>query len=313
MSCFIHVAVGVIVNSQDQVLIARRPLQAHLGGLWEFPGGKLEAGEGVQQALARELSEEIGVQVQACRPLLRLRHAYPERQVLLDVWRVDAFSGQAHGRENQPVAWVAPDDLRRYAFPEGNLPIVTALRLPERYAILDMQAEDSLALGLERLERLAASHIRLAQLRGKHLDAAAYRQLAQPLLRRAEILGLPLLLNAEPAVALALGAAGVHLSSSLLMALGERPLPASLWVGASCHSVGELAQAQRIADFALLSPVQATASHPGVAPLGWSRFTEWVEQASLPVYALGGLTMDDLIPAQQCGAQGIAGIRAFLD
>ncbi|WP_156303102.1 8-oxo-dGTP diphosphatase MutT, partial [Methylogaea oryzae] len=136
MTSPIHVAVGVVRNPQGQILIARRPLHTHLGGLWEFPGGKLEAGENAERALARELAEEIGIRVLTCRPLIKLRHSYPERQVLLDVWRVDAFDGAPHGRENQPVAWVSPDELGNYAFPDGNRPIVAAVRLPDRYAIL---------------------------------------------------------------------------------------------------------------------------------------------------------------------------------
>lgn len=313
MTSHIHVAVGAVFNPQGQVLIARRPPHVHLGGLWEFPGGKLEAGESVEHALARELAEEIGIQVRACRPLIKLRHSYPERQVLLDVWRVDAFGGAPHGRENQPVAWVWPDELGDYDFPEGNRPIAAAVRLPDRYAILDVQAEDGATEALARLEGLAANGITLAQLRAQALDEGDYRRLAQTLLRRAEALGLRLLLNAAPELALELGAAGVHLSSTRLMALERRPLPAGLWVAASCHNAEQLARAQRIgADFAVLSPVQATASHPEARPLGWRRYAELVETAGLPVYALGGLTPPDIATAQRHGGQGVAAIRAFI-
>lgn len=312
-SC-IHVAVGVIVNPQGQILIARRPPHVHLGGLWEFPGGKLEADENVEQALTRELAEEVGVQVLSYRPLIKLQHNYPERQVLLDVWRVDSFVGTAHGRENQPIAWVQPDELIQYVFPKGNRPIISAVRLPACYAILDVHAQDTETDLLARLERLAANGIVMAQLRAKAWDEAAYNRLAQTLLRRAEALNLQLLLNAAPQQVLALGAAGVHLSSARLMALKQRPLPASSWVGASCHTLAELAQAQRIAaDFAVLGPVQLTASHPDAQPLGWSLFSQWVAAACLPVYALGGLIRDDLATAQQYGAQGIAAIRGFLE
>lgn len=313
MTSHIHVAVGAVFNPQGQILIARRPPHVHLGGLWEFPGGKLETGESVEHALARELAEEIGIQVRTCRPLIKLRHNYPERQVLLDVWRVDAFDGTPHGRENQAVAWVWPDELAGYDFPAGNRPIIAAVRLPERYAILDVQAQGGAVDALARLERLAANGITLAQLRAQALDESGYRRLAQPLLRQAGALGLRLLLNAAPELAQELGAAGVHLSSTRLMALQQRPLPAGLWVGASCHDAEQLAQAERIgADFAVLSPVQATASHPDARPLGWQRYAELVDGAGLPVYALGGLTPADIATARQHGGQGIAAIRAFL-
>lgn len=312
MTNMLHVAVGAVVDAQGLILIARRPPQVHLGGLWEFPGGKLEAGESVRQALARELAEEIGIQVISCRPLIQLCHRYPEREVLLDVWRVEAFSGQAHGRENQPVAWVAAEELHRYAFPEGNRPIIAALRLPSCYAIVNAAAQERAEEVEARLQGLAERGVSLAQLRAPDWPAAAYRALAQRLLLRAESLGLRLLLNAEPSLAQELGAAGVHLPAARLLALPQRPLPAGFWVAASCHNAEELAQAERIgADFAVLSPVLPTASHPQAQPIGWDGFARWTTAANLPVYALGGLSPADLQQAWRHGAQGIAAIRGL--
>ncbi len=120
------------------------------------------------------------------------------------------------------------------------------------------------------------------------------------------------LLNAPPEWVLELGAAGLQLTGKGLHACAERPLPAAYWVAASCHTPADLQQAARIdADFALLSPVQATASHPDTPAIGWERFAEWVEQAPLPVYALGGLGIDDTARAQHHGAQGIAAISGL--
>ena len=130
MSQRVHVAVAVIVNTQGQVLITRRPETAHQGGLWEFPGGKVEAGELVGAALKRELSEELGIELLACESLLEILHDYPDKSVLLDVWRVTAFSGEAYGREQQPVRWVTPESLRNYAFPQANRAIIQALLAP---------------------------------------------------------------------------------------------------------------------------------------------------------------------------------------
>jgi len=105
---------------------------------------------------------------------------------------------------------------------------------------------------------------------------------------------------------------GVHLRATQLRELHERPLPRDLWVGASCHGAEELDLAMRLgADFATLSPVKATASHPEAKPLGWDRFAQLVEDAHLPVYALGGVGPNDLQRARAAGAQGVAGIRAF--
>lgn len=123
----LHVAVGVIVR-RDRVLIARRPDNVHKGGLWEFPGGKVEVGETVTQALGRELEEELGIGVSASEALIEISHNYPEKQVLLDVQLVLSFTGDPCGREGQPLQWATVEELADYAFPEANTPIITALR-----------------------------------------------------------------------------------------------------------------------------------------------------------------------------------------
>ena len=123
----IHVAVGIVTNPAGAVLIARRPDRAHQGGLWEFPGGKVEEGEPVEAALIRELHEELGIVVQAAEPWLWIRHAYPDKTVLLDVWRVTAYRGEPHGREGQPLAWTTAATMADFAFPAADEPIIAAL------------------------------------------------------------------------------------------------------------------------------------------------------------------------------------------
>ncbi len=119
----IWVAVGVVENAAGQVFICRRSDDQHQAGKWEFPGGKVEAGETMPAAWARELAEEIGIEVQQSEPLLQIEHDYPDKSVLLDVWRVTAFSGQPYGREGQPALWVERQTLLDYDFPEANFPI----------------------------------------------------------------------------------------------------------------------------------------------------------------------------------------------
>lgn len=123
----VHVAVAVIRGDDDRVLIARRPDHVHKGGLWEFPGGKVESGEAVLQALAREVAEELAIDVVAAEPLTEIRHEYPEKTVLLDVWLVSDYKGCPRGNEGQPLCWVAPGQLRDYDFPEANQAIIDAL------------------------------------------------------------------------------------------------------------------------------------------------------------------------------------------
>ena len=127
MSKRIHVAVAVITDKDGKILIAKRHDDAYQGGLWEFPGGKIEAGELVETALKRELAEELGIELLNCEPLLEIRHDYHDKAVLLDVWHVTAFDGEAYGREQQPIRWVSAESLSQYAFPEANQPILSAL------------------------------------------------------------------------------------------------------------------------------------------------------------------------------------------
>lgn len=127
-SRLIHVAVGILNNAAGAILIARRPNHVHQGGLWEFPGGKVETAETVEAALRRELHEEIGIIVETAEPLLHVRHAYPDKTVLLDVWRVTAWRGEPQGREGQPLAWTLPERLTNFAFPAADAPIIARLR-----------------------------------------------------------------------------------------------------------------------------------------------------------------------------------------
>jgi 8-oxo-dGTP diphosphatase len=126
----IHVAVGIVADAAGAILIARRPDHAHQGGLWEFPGGKVEADETVATALQRELQEELGIVVQAAEPWVQIRHAYPDQTVLLDVWRVTAWRGEPQGREGQPLAWVLPAMLVDLPFPAADEPIIVRLCQP---------------------------------------------------------------------------------------------------------------------------------------------------------------------------------------
>jgi 8-oxo-dGTP diphosphatase len=124
----IHVAAGIILNAAGQVLLALRPSHKHQGGLWEFPGGKVEPGESVQVALRRELHEELNLEVGDCSPFVLIDHDYGDKQVRLDVWLVTSHRGAVHGKEEQQIAWVAIEELGNYRFPAANQGIVVALQ-----------------------------------------------------------------------------------------------------------------------------------------------------------------------------------------
>lgn len=307
----VHVVAAAVFNGAGEVLIARRPGHVHQGGLWEFPGGKLEHGETPEAALRRELEEEVGLTPSKARPLIQIDYDYPDKSVFLDVWRVDAYQGEAHGREGQPLRWVLPDLLRPNEFPAANVPIIAAVRLPQTYLITPEPGDDKRAF-LQRLEARLRDGIRLVQLRAKSLDTIAYRALAAEAMALAKDHQAEILLNASPRLALELDADGVHLPSARLMALSSRPLPAHKWLAASCHNADELRHAERIgADFVVVSPVLPTASHGDARPLGFDGLRRLCRRASVPVYALGGLDTSHLDESFRCGAQGIAAIRGL--
>lgn len=309
---YIHVAAATLLDAAGRVLLTRRKAGTHLAGLWEFPGGKVEPhDDGIRFALIRELQEELGVTPTQYRPLIRVRHCYGGRGVLLDVWRVAAWEGEPHGREGQPLEWVPVSQLRDWPMPAADVPVVQALQLPDRYLVTPEPGPDRAAF-LAALEASLRAGVRLVQLRAPRLEATALRELASQSLALCQAAGARLLLNGDPALALDCGADGVHLNSRRLLDLAARPLPAGLLVGASCHHGRELQHAARIgADFAVLGPVRATASHPGLGAIGWQRFHRLSDAATLPVYALGGLGPDDQFTAWRHGAQGIAAIRGL--
>ncbi|OQW90766.1 MAG: hypothetical protein BWK79_18870 [Beggiatoa sp. IS2] len=308
----IPVVAGVIYNSQGEVLIARRPDHLDQGGLWEFPGGKIQAGETVEQALKRELWEELGIIAQPTRPLIRVTHSYPHQTVLLDVWQVEQWHHPPYGREGQMIHWSTKDRLGDKNFPEANQPIITAIQLPSRYLITPEPRSRKDKDFFYHLEASLDSGLTLLQLRAKHLSDRDFCHCAERSLTICQHYSTQLLVNATPEIALSVGAAGVHLNSTRLMKTSERPLPKNLWVATSCHSFTEIEQANQVkVDFAVLSPVKTTASHPETDPLGWLQFFQLTESAKYPVFALGGMKTQDIPCVWAHGGQGIAAIRSL--
>jgi len=123
----IHVAVGIILNDRDQVLIAKRPNNLHQGGLWEFPGGKVEKDEDVFEALVREFREEVDLVINDADEFMKIHHDYGDKKVILDIWKSKNFTGVARGIEGQKIRWVAPKELQQFQFPDANRAIVEKL------------------------------------------------------------------------------------------------------------------------------------------------------------------------------------------
>jgi 8-oxo-dGTP diphosphatase len=305
----LHVAVGVVRDSlTGNILITRRLPGTHLGGVWEFPGGKLEAGETVLQALGRELQEEVGIQVGQARPLIKISHDYGDIQVLLDVWDVQNYSGVVAACEGQQMIWAAAEQLVEYAFPEANLPIIKAVQLPEYYPILE---GGNAAEVLGNCRRILKRGLKLLQIRLKSLPAEQVDAVLSQVLQICREQQVAVLLNSDlPRQKEKLN--GLHLSSRGLLTTAVRPEGCQR-LAASCHNLAELQRAEQLGvDFAVLAPVRKTATHPDAAPLGWKAVESMLLQVNIPVYVMGGLFVEDCAVAQQFGAQGIAGISAFL-
>ncbi len=318
----VHVAVAVIVKN-NRVLISKRPEHVHQGGLWEFPGGKVEPGEPFISALKREIQEELAIKVLKCHPLIKIAHHYPDKSVLLEAHIIEDFEGQQYpehkmslGSEGQAVQWVEILQLKHYAFPAANQAIINALQLPQIYAISPNLLEMD-TLQLQIFKKMFQKYL-LVQLRFKTLEGERLEQMVAKVFQLAQGSPVRLLLNSAMELNTELHdiAAGVHLSSAQLadthwVRQYQQQFPEKL-LAASCHNTLEVAQANDLKlDFMAISPVQRTLSHPQQLALGWDKFAQLTAMAQMPVYALGGMNPMDVDLARSNGAQGIAGIRSL--
>lgn len=308
----VHVAVAVIQNKHGQILIAKRPEDSHQGGLWEFPGGKVEQNESVQQALSRELFEETGIKILDSEPLIRIHHCYTDKTVLLDVWCVVDFTGDAHGKEGQQVAWVSRDSLSEYTFPKANLPIINAINLPDKYMITG--SFNSKSRLVENISYAVDQGVKLIQFRAPQLDVDSYFRCAKLIYENIQIDEVRLLLNTSHELYINRHAYnfshGLHLNSKEIKSIPSEQR--DYLTSTSIHDLNELRYAEdKNIDLVLLSPVKHTLSHPDRWPIGWEKFKEITDNAKVPVYALGGMTRSDIPQARLYGGQGIAAISDF--
>lgn len=304
------IVVGVLMQG-DKILISQRQKHQAYADYWEFPGGKVEAGEQLEAALSREFTEEIGVETQNWQPLITIPWDYEHAQVELNVFCCDDFSGEAHGAEGQQIKWISMAELDHFKFPEANQGIVTALRLPKEYMIsgnfYDQQD------GLQRLEAALEEGIRFVQLRAKRMDEADFIAFAKPAIDLVHQFNGTVLINGKPEWLQQLPEAdGLQLASSAIMEFVDRPISENKILSVSTHTEAEIAKAIELnADVILLSPVKETSSHPGLPGIGWKKFAELSKNIPVPVYALGGMKAEDIEEAIQNGAQGVAAISSF--
>jgi 8-oxo-dGTP diphosphatase len=303
-----EVVAAVLMQPDERVLLAQRPAGKDYAGYWEFPGGKVEPGESLDAALARELHEELGIVVtRACRWITRV-FEYPHATVRLNFFRVFGWQGEPHPHEGQVFSWQRPDAVEVAPLLPANFPVLKGLSLPP---VLGISHAEALGVDtfLARLDVALADGLRLIVLRDKSLPEESRLLLAREALRRARPHGARVLVNGSLELVRAAGADGMHLDSAAAAHVTARPDCG--WVGVSCHDAAELAHAAAIeADYALLSPVLPTLTHPGAPTLGWERFSALAAASPIPVYGLGGLGRDDVALAQSHGAHGVALLRA---
>lgn len=299
-----RVAAAVILRADGQVLLAQRPAGKAYAGYWEFPGGKLEAGETPHDALVRELHEELGLAVRRAAPWFVQRYVYPHANVELHFFRVYAWDGEPVGHDGQAFRWQVPGVYDVSPLLPANTRVLAALELPQTYGITC--AEDlGEAEFLRRAERSFECGLKLAVVREKTWPLSRRDAFARNLLPLANEHGVTLLLNGSADDAIRLGLCGVHWTADALAAARERPT--GLLTGASCHARVELEHAADLGlDFAALGPIRATPTHPGAMPIGFAGFRSLAAEARLPVFALGGLRADDVNEAVASGAHGVA-------
>lgn len=311
----LEVVAAVIERPDGAFLMAKRPEGKPYPGFWEFPGGKIEPGEDPRAALARELKEELGIELVDATPWITRVYAYTHATVRLHFFRVTAWRGEPQPLEDQAIEWqraeqhVGPSRLGAPAVSPmlpANAPVLAALALPAVMVISDT-GRFGFDGWVERLAARAPDEKMLVQVREKGMPRMRLQHLVSRVLAHAGSLGARVVVNSDCGPLPQCD--GLHLTARALMQASARP--AASLVGASCHDERELAQAEALAlDYAVLGPVKATPSHPQAEPIGWERFAELARDRAMPVYAIGGLTRADLDEARRRGAHGVALVSA---
>jgi 8-oxo-dGTP diphosphatase len=293
---------AAVIERPGEFLLAQRPEGKPYPGYWEFPGGKVEAGEDPRAALVRELREELGIEVTEATPWITRMYVYTHATVRLHFFRVTGWTGEPRPLEDQAIKWQVPGRTDVLPMLPANTPVLSALALPGL-----MIVSDAARMGIDAWIAALADRVMhervLVQIREKGMDRMKLQHLLSRALVRAEPFGSRVVVNSDsgrfPQCE------GVHLTARALMASGSRP--AGRLVGASCHDAREIGHAAAIGvDYVVVGPVKATASHPDARPIGWDGFAALVRDQPMPAYAIGGLTRADMAQARRHAAHGVA-------
>lgn len=293
----IEVAAAVLQRPDGAFLLAQRPAGKVYAGYWEFPGGKIEPNEPAPDALARELHEELGIDIGTPYPWLTRVYTYPHGTVRLQFFKIFDWRNEPHPREDQAISWQEPGTPQVAPMLPANAPVLASLALPTEYAIT-AASQYGIAEMLSRLERGLRRGVRLLQVREPNLSDSEREFFTRQVVELAHRFACRVLTKTPFP-----GAAGVHFTAADLMRLKEKPQ--AQMVAGSCHTREELERAMQLElDFAVLGPIRDKSPE-----LGWERFAELARGSTIPVYAIGGLTRADLQGAWRAGAHGLAMIR----
>ena len=300
---------AAVIERPGEFLLAQRPEGKPYPGYWEFPGGKIEPGENPRDALARELREELGIEVRAASPWITRVYAYTHATVRLHFFRVSAWDGDPRPLEDQAIAWQRVGSPDVSPMLPANAPVLLALALPS-IMVVSNAAERGPDAWVASLTERAMREPLLVQVREKDWDRQRVQHLLSRVLARVEPFASRVVVNSDCGAYPQ--ATGVHLTSAALMQAKARP--GLQLVGASCHDEREIDHAAAIGvDYVVVGPVAATASHPKAVPLGWEGFAALVRDRPMPAYAIGGLRTGDLAEARRHGAHGVALLSAAFE
>src|SRR3954452_16999374 len=306
MQRVVDVAAGIIERSDGKFLLSQRPPGKVYEGYWEFPGGKVELDEPISDALARELREELGIEVELAYPWITTSYIYKHAAVRLHFYRVVRWRGDPSSKEGQAFSWQAKKKLTVGPMLPANAPVVKALCLPVQLGIT-CAWEVGIKHAIESVRSALERGLRLVQIKEGNLDPAIREVFAAQVIKAVREVDGIAVINGDLKLAMSLGA-GLHLPSRELIATNARPNVE--WCSASCHDRAELDKANDLGlDFVLLGPVEQTPSHADATPMGWGKFENLVQNYPLPVFALGGMRPGNLDAARRRGAHGIAMLR----
>lgn len=308
----VHVVVAILKNEKQEVLLSRRMSDAHLGGLLEFPGGKVEQNESPVSALQREIKEELNIDVVHSTPLIQIPYSYSDRKILLDAYLIDEYSGNVVGHEGQEIFWKSIGELNHNEFPAANFGVIRALQLPKIFPVTPNYSvnPEKFLINFEKV--ISGASIEIVQLRSHDLNTSDYMSLAKQCTDLCIKHGVKLILNRDVAGIDTSLVAGLHLTSDKLLSTKKIPQNRNYWVGASCHNAKEIEHANELKlDYLFLGPVIEKNSSDNSAKLNWDGFAALSKNSLIPVYAIGGLSGADLEASIRFGGQGFAAIREF--